>query len=160
HAPFIRMCVRRIRSPEKAIRRCLPRAATDSMVRPTRGRSSATRVSAGKVDSKRSTRAPASTRWSVSAARKMGSPSGTGFGPYHALHSAAKRRLQSHRAAVEAGLQKVVRRRMERRGLTVDLFDQHAARRIGARPRAFDEGPPDTARRLRALRLGVGQKEE
>ena len=45
--PFIRMWVWSTRSPEKAISRCLPRADTDSIVRPAIGRSSSTRVSAG-----------------------------------------------------------------------------------------------------------------
>ena len=58
------------------MRRCLPRAETDSTVRPTIGWSSATRVSAGYTDSKRVTVCPARARCRALAARKIVSPSG------------------------------------------------------------------------------------
>ena len=57
--PLIRMCVCRMRSPENCISRCLPRAVTDSMVRPASGRSSSTRVSDGSTDSNRAITFPA-----------------------------------------------------------------------------------------------------
>ena len=40
-----------MRLPEKAINRCLPRATTDSMVRPASGRSSTTRFKVRKYPS-------------------------------------------------------------------------------------------------------------
>src|SRR2546425_6454445 len=76
HDPFIRMCVRSTRSPENAIRRCLPRAETRSIVRPRSGWSRSMRVRWGKTDSKPVTVRPASARWSARAARNIVSPSG------------------------------------------------------------------------------------
>ena len=73
----MRMCVRSTRSPENQISRCLPRASTRSIVLADEcGRSSSTRVSRGKTESKRVTVRPASARLSVRAARKIVSPSG------------------------------------------------------------------------------------
>jgi len=72
----MRMCVRRTRSPENQISRCLPRASTRSIVRPRSGAVSSTRVRWEKTESKRVTVRPASAWLSVRAARKMVSPSG------------------------------------------------------------------------------------
>src|SRR5689334_22282751 len=75
--PFMRMCVRSTRPPEKETSRCLPRELTASIVRPAIARSTSTRVSAGYAESNRVTVRPARARCSVRAARKIVSPSGT-----------------------------------------------------------------------------------
>jgi hypothetical protein len=71
----MRMCERSTQPESKCIRRCLPRAATDSIVAPV---GSMPRAPLRWVvrPSKRCTRSPASARCSTRAARRIESPSG------------------------------------------------------------------------------------
>src|ERR1700755_529465 len=73
---LLRMCVRKLSSPLKFINMCLPRACTDSIVRPAIGWSSSIRFSFGDIDSNRVTTLPPRALLRARAARKIVSPSG------------------------------------------------------------------------------------
>src|SRR5262245_53625064 len=78
--PFMRMWVRSTSPPENRMSRCLPDDETLSTVCVVSGVSTCTRVSAGNIDSKRTTGVPAGARCTVLAARKIVSPSGMPLG--------------------------------------------------------------------------------
>src|SRR5919106_6629764 len=144
--PFMRMWVRRTRSPENRMSRCLPAALTSSTVRPASGASSSTRVRTGRTESKRVTTLPASARCSVRAARKIESPSGTPGRP--TAH------VEAHRGWSEAALDEVGGEGMLGGGHAVDLGDEQAAVRTGKGERGQLVG--DGASGDRALGLVFG----
>src|SRR5687768_14966408 len=131
--PFIRIWVRRTRAWENRISTCLPIARTLSTVRPVIGVSSWMRVSAGKIDSKRTTGLPASARLRVRAARNIVSPSGmTARAPGDVRLAGSWRRhrptphMKSHRGGAEAGLDEERCEGMLWRWHPVDFADEQA----------------------------------
>src|ERR1043166_6831342 len=97
HAPFMRRCVRRCRSPEKSMMRFLPFATTRSIVRPA----TSTRASCANTLSNFVTRLPASAACNVRATRWMVSPSGI----VYELQSCTVTQLQREASHLYATLQ-------------------------------------------------------
>ena len=135
HDPFMRMCVRRIRSPLNLISRCLPADSHFSMMRPTIGVSTLTRSRCAYAVSNRVTAWPASTRCSDRAARNIVSPSGIVLQlPSSPCSFSGRRGTRScSPIAVEvkpASSRKWLEGSLDRR-LAVDLFDQPSAPAFG-----------------------------
>src|SRR5690348_14468437 len=147
--PLMRMCVARIRSPEKNMRHHLPRDSTRSTVRPTIGVSSLTRASGASAVSKPVTIFPPNAFCSVRAARKMLSPSGITAG------------ILSFRAVARQSRQTATHSETERRGMESRIQEKACQRvlRDGDAVDGRDEQTAPLVSGFAALALHVGDEE-
>src|SRR5580700_1406872 len=131
--PLMRMCVARMRSPEKCISSHLPRDSTCSIVRPVSGALSCTADSGAYAVSNAVTCFPARACCRARAARKMVSPSGMVLGlraggldgREQAAHAEAEGRCLKACVHEKAGEE------VKMRGLSIDGGDEQAAAMTG-----------------------------